>query len=279
MTDEDSTGSEVTRQQPAEALAASEVPLRALLEAAVDAIIIIDERGVIQMINPAVERMFGYSAQELVGKNVDRLMPSPYREEHDRYLARYLATGEKRILGIIREVAGLRKDGTTFPVDLSVAEARLGDRRVFVGIHRDVSERKWAEERFRLVVESVPSAIIIVSAEGKIVLVNAQAEKVFGYRREELVGQPVEVLVPERFRAEHAGYRELFRCSLGPADGGGRRPVRPAQGRQRVPGRNRPHPHPGQGGPPRPQRRRRHHRAQAGRGGATEKRGTLSELL
>jgi PAS domain S-box-containing protein len=213
MTDEDSTGSEVTHQQSAEALAANEAQLRALLEAVLDAVIIIDERGVIQLANPAVERMFGFSAQELVGKNVTLLMPSPYREEHDRYLARYLAIGEKRIIGVTREVAGLRKDGTTFPVDLSVSEARLGDRGVFVGIHCDVTERKWSEERFRLVVESVPGAIVMVSAEGRIVLVNVQAEKFFGYRREELVGQLVEILVPERFRIQHAAYRANFFAS------------------------------------------------------------------
>src|SRR5208282_5695370 len=128
MTAEDSTESDVTREQSAEALAASEARLRALLEAALDAIISIDERGIIQLANPAAERMFGYSAQELIGKNISLLMPSPYREEHDGYVAHYLATGKKRIIGIVgREVAGLRKDGTTFPLDLSVAEARVGD--------------------------------------------------------------------------------------------------------------------------------------------------------
>jgi PAS domain S-box-containing protein len=213
MTDEDSTGSDVTREQPAEALAAIEPRLRALLEAAVDAIISIDERGIIQLVNHAAERMFGYSAQELIGKNVSLLMPSPYREEHDGYLARYLATGEKKIIGICREVVGLRKDGTTFPQELSVAEARLGDRRFFVGIHRDITERKQTEERFRLVVESTPNAIVMGNAEGNIVLVNAQAEKFFGYRREELVGQLVEVLVPERFRTQHAAYRANFFAS------------------------------------------------------------------
>jgi PAS domain S-box-containing protein len=190
--------------------AESEARLRAILEAAVDAIVSIDERGVIQMVNPAAERIFGYPAEELVGQSVSRLMPPPDRDEHDAYLARYLATGQKRIIGLSREVVGLRKGGATFPMELSVAEARLGRERIFVGIIRDVTERKRTEERFRLVVEAAPNAIVMVNADGAIVLVNSQAERFFGYRRDELVGRPVEVLVPESSRAGHAGDRAGF---------------------------------------------------------------------
>jgi PAS domain S-box-containing protein len=152
---------------------ANEARMQAILQAAVDGIISIDQRGFIQTVNPAAERLFGYVADELIGQNVTVLMPSPYQEEHDAYIARYLATGEKRIIGIGREVVGQRKDGTTFPMDLSVAEARLGDERIpggcggtpaspsmptgcggtpaspsilFVGIIRDITERKRAEE-------------------------------------------------------------------------------------------------------------------------------------
>ena len=131
------------------ALATSEARMHALLEAAVDGIISIDERGVMQTINPAAERLFGYAAEEVIGQNIKVLMPSPYREDHDGFLARYLATGEKKIIGIGREVVGLRKDGTTFPMDLSVAEARLGEERIFLGIIRDVTERKRAEAALR----------------------------------------------------------------------------------------------------------------------------------
>lgn len=157
--------------------------------------------------------MFGYATGEMIGCNIKLLMPSPYREEHDDYLARYLATGEKRIIGIGREVVGLRKDGTTFPMVLAVAEARLGEQRLFVGFIRDITERKQTEERFRLVVESAPNAIVMVNADGNIVLVNSQAERFFGYRREEMVGQPVEILVPDLFRANHPGYRASFFAS------------------------------------------------------------------
>jgi len=191
-------------------LATSEARMHALLEAAVDGIISIDERGVVQTINPAAEGLFGYAAEEVIGQNIKLLMPSPYREGHDGFLARYMATGEKKIIGIGREVVGLRKDGTTFPMDLSVAEARLGDERIFLGIIRDISERKRTEERFRLVVESTPNAIVMINVAGNIVLANSQAENYFGYRREELIGQPVEMLVPERFRAKHPAYRTDF---------------------------------------------------------------------
>ena len=182
----------------------------ALLDAAVDAIMSMDERGAILAFNPAAERMFGYAAEEVIGQNVKILMPSPFREEHDGYIARYLATGEARVIGITREVVALRKDGTVFPVELSVAEARLGDRRVFMGIHRDISERKRAEEKFRLTVEAAPYAMVMVDHHGEIVLVNLQTEKLFGYTRHELLGQPVEVLVPERFRAKQPHYRGEF---------------------------------------------------------------------
>jgi len=182
-----------------DALATSQARLRALLEAAVDGIISIDERGLIQTINPAAERLFGYAAPEVIGQNVKVLMPAPYRGEHDGYLARYLATGEKKIIGIGREVVGLRKDGTTFPMDLSVAEARLGDERIFVGIIRDISERKRAEEgrsRVAAIVESSDDAILAKSLDGTIMSWNAGAERMFGYSALEVLGRHISILAP-----------------------------------------------------------------------------------
>jgi PAS domain S-box-containing protein len=130
-------------------MAAGEARFRALLEAAVDAIISIDEGGFIQTVNPAAERLFGYTANQMVGRNVSILMPPPFQQEHDRYLSRYLDTGEKKIIGIGREVVGLKRDGTIFPMDLSVAEARVGGGRNFVGIIRDITDRKQAEAAFQ----------------------------------------------------------------------------------------------------------------------------------
>ncbi len=125
----------------------SEVRLKSIVQTAVDGIITIDERGLIDTFNSAAERLFGYSAEEVVGKNVNMLMPSPYHEQHNGFLAQYLATGEKKIIGLGREVVGRRKDGSTFPMHLSVGEMLLGDKRFFTGILHDISNRKQAEER------------------------------------------------------------------------------------------------------------------------------------
>lgn len=135
------------RKQDEEALRESEARMRAIFDNAVDGIVTIDEHGIIERFNPAAERMFGYTKAEVIDKNVSMLMPSPYHEAHDGYLAHYLQTGEKRIIGIGREVVGLRKDGTTFPMDLAVSEMRQGEHRMFTGTVRDISERKQAEEQ------------------------------------------------------------------------------------------------------------------------------------
>jgi len=122
---------------------------RSIVDSAVDGIIVIDSRALIEEFNPAAERLFGYAEAEVVGRNVNLLMPSPYHEEHDGYLQRYLQTGAKKIIGIGREVTGKRKDGTTFPLHLSVGELRLGDEQKFTGIVHDLTERVQLEERLR----------------------------------------------------------------------------------------------------------------------------------
>ena len=129
-----------------DALAEREALLRAIVETTPNGLITIDDRGRILSFNPAAERMFGYRADEVVGENVNCLMPQPFREEHDGYLTRYLTTGEKRIIGIGREVIAQRKNGEVFPVDLAVGEIRLADRRRFAGFVRDNSARRAAEQ-------------------------------------------------------------------------------------------------------------------------------------
>jgi len=135
----------VRRKLAESSLRDSEERLRAILETAVEGIITVDERGIIESLNPAAEKIFGYQAQEVVGKNVKVLMPTPYRDEHDGYLANYLRTGSAKIIGIGREVVGLRKDGAVFPMDLSVSEVRLAHKRLFTGFVRDISDRKRLE--------------------------------------------------------------------------------------------------------------------------------------
>lgn len=135
----DSAAGQLTAQQMMQALREREERMQAVLNTAADAIITIDRRGIMEGVNPATARMFGFTQQELVGKNVAMLMPSPYCEEHDGYIARYLETGVAHIIGIGREVVGKRKDGSTFPLDLAVSQIdHLG---LFTGILRDITER------------------------------------------------------------------------------------------------------------------------------------------
>ncbi len=140
------------RKRAEEALRDREARLRAIVNTAVDGIVVIDERGIVESFNAAAERLFGYKAEEVIGQNVNRLMPSPYRQDHDSYLAHYLETREAKIIGLGREVVGQRKDGTTFPIDLAVSEMHLGARRMFTGIVRDLTEHKAVEDVLQKVV-------------------------------------------------------------------------------------------------------------------------------
>jgi PAS domain S-box-containing protein len=120
--------------------------LKGIVDTAVDGIITINEQGIVETLNPSAERIFGYAADEVVGKNISMLMPEPYRSEHDGYLERYRRTGERRIIGVGREVRGRRKNGIEFPMDLAVSATNLGDRRIFTGLVRDITERKKLEQ-------------------------------------------------------------------------------------------------------------------------------------
>ncbi len=126
-----------------------EVRQRAILESVVDALITINEGGIIETVNPATVKMFGYTSEEMVGCNISMLMPEPYCSGHDGYLANYLATGQAKVIGIGREVTAQRKDGSVFPIDLSISEMRIGNIKKFAGIVRDISERKQSEELLR----------------------------------------------------------------------------------------------------------------------------------
>jgi two-component system sensor kinase FixL len=141
---------DITAQKRTElALRTSEARWRSVIESAVDGIVVSDARGHIEAFNPAAERLFEYAEHEVVGRNVNMLMPSPYHEEHDAYLARYAETGEPKIIGIGREVTGLRRDGTTFPIHLSVGEMTIGGERSFTGIIHDLSARVRIEGQLR----------------------------------------------------------------------------------------------------------------------------------
>jgi PAS domain S-box-containing protein len=185
----------------------------AILNAAVDGIITIDEHGRIESVNKAAEGIFGYRAEELIGRNVSTLMPEPDRSQHDSYLRNYLWSGRAKIIGIGREVQGLRKDGTVFPMDLAVGEARIGGRRVFAGTIRDISSRKRAESRLReseartrAILDAAVDGIVTIDETGIIRSVNPACERIFGYRAVEMVGRNVSMLMPEPYHGEHDGY-------------------------------------------------------------------------
>jgi PAS domain S-box-containing protein len=198
------------RKRAEQALRESEERYRIVAETATDAIITIDEHSAILYVNPAAERVFGYRAEELIGQSLTKLMPEYLRHVHQAGMRRYLTTGERHLNWEHVEMPGLHRDGHEIPLELSFGELLTGGRRIFVGIARDATERKRAEERFRLVVESAPNALLLVNRDGQITLVNSQAERLFGYSREELAGATVEMLVPERFRSRHDDYRAGF---------------------------------------------------------------------
>jgi two-component system sensor kinase FixL len=133
----------------AEATLAREAHLESILDTVPDAMIVIDEHGIVRSFSSAAERLFGYVAAEMLGKNIKMLMPSPYRENHDSFLERYLRTGERRIIGIGRVVVGERKDGSTFPMELAVGEMRSSNQRFFTGFIRDLTERQKTEARLQ----------------------------------------------------------------------------------------------------------------------------------
>lgn len=194
-------------------LAQAEERIRSVVNHVVDGIISIDEQGTVTTFNPAAERIFGYAASEVIGQNVKLLMPEPYHSEHDGYIGNYLRTGHAKIIGIGREVIGRRKDGSTFPMELAISVFRLGERRHFTGIVRDITDRKraeeelrQAEERMRSVVNHVIDGIITIDERGSIESFNPAAEKLFGYGQTEVIGRNVKMLMPEPYHGQHDSY-------------------------------------------------------------------------
>lgn len=193
--------------------AQAEERMRSVVNHVVDAIITIDENGIVATFNPAAEKIFGYTADEVIGRNVSLLMPEPDRSRHDSYIANYLRTGQAKIIGVGREVVGRRKNGLVFPMELAINEFRLGERRYFTGIVRDITERKRseeelrrAEERMQSVVDHVVDGIITIDHRGKVESFNPAAEKLFGYAGKEMIGRNVKYLMPEPYHSQHDDY-------------------------------------------------------------------------
>lgn len=188
----------------------AEARFRDLLEAAPDAMVIVDPRGHIALVNVQTERLFQYRRDELIGRSVEMLVPPRFQARHQEHRRGYVTNPRVRSMGAGLELYGLRKDGQEFPVEISLSPLETDEGVLVSAAIRDVTARKSAEARFRGLLESAPDAMVIVDAEGLITLINAQTEQLFGYSREELVGRPVEALVPERFRNRHPDYRSAY---------------------------------------------------------------------
>ena len=190
------------RIQAEKSLREREVWNQAVFNNVLDALITTNDKGIVRSFNPAAEKIFGYSAQEVVGRNVTMFMPEPYRSEHDNYIADYLRTGKRKVIGIGREVSGKRKDGVTFPAELSLTEMYMPEGRGFVGIIRDITERKRAEktlgemllkleksnEDMLAILNQLRMGFVMINGEGIITFISRSCQSLLGKRDTDLIG-------------------------------------------------------------------------------------------
>jgi two-component system sensor kinase FixL len=195
----------------------SQEALKGIVHHLIDGIVVIDDKGLILTVNPAMKALFGYDVDELIGKNVRMLMPEPYHSQHDNYIRNYHRTGERHVIGGGREVVGKRKDGSLFPIFLNVNELVLEGVKVFAGAIHDISGRKLAETAFRetdnklkAILATAVEGMIIMDQRGRIELVNPAALRLFGFEESEVLGKNVKVLMPEPDHSNHDQYLKRY---------------------------------------------------------------------
>jgi PAS domain S-box-containing protein len=214
---------DISKQQQTErSLEESQARMAAIVKTAVDAIITIDGVGIVRSFNPAAEKIFGYSSEEIVGKNVGLLVPPTHRQEHGEFLARFKSTGESRVLGVDREILALRKDGSCFPIELGVSEVQLHGNQIFVEILRDVSERKLAQEAlrrseqsYRRILETAREGVWVHNLEGWTTFVNARMAEMLGYTVSDLEERPITDFIEPELQAGFQVYLERRRQGIG----------------------------------------------------------------
>lgn len=187
--------------------------LEAIFNTVTDGIITINRSGLIETVNPAAAAMFGYEKGEIAGQNIKVLMPEPYHTKHDDYIHNYHSTGERKIIGIGREVKGRRKNGSVFPFFLSVSEVKLEERIIYTGVIHDISDLKRAEKavldsqrQLDAIINNAVDGIITINERGIMQIVNPAAAQLFGYKPEELIGQNIGMITPSPHKTQHDSY-------------------------------------------------------------------------